>query len=64
MTNGAGVDKVCIAGGTVDTFSQAVKMLKPGGCIGSVNYLGSGEFIKVPRGNGCRYGAVKESMAA
>ncbi|HAA37853.1 MAG TPA: NAD(P)-dependent alcohol dehydrogenase [Firmicutes bacterium] len=49
LTNGAGVDKVCIAGGTVDTFSQAVKMLKPGGCIGSVNYLGSGEFIKVPR---------------
>ena len=48
-TKGLGVDKVLIAGGTVDTFAQAVKMLKPGGCIGSVNYLGSGEFIKIPR---------------
>jgi alcohol dehydrogenase (NADP+) len=48
-TNGQGVDKVLIAGGTVDTFAEAVKMLKPGGNIGSVNYLGSGEFIKIPR---------------
>jgi threonine dehydrogenase-like Zn-dependent dehydrogenase len=48
-TNGLGADKVLIAGGTVDTFAQAVTMLKPGGCIGSVNYLGSGEFIKIPR---------------
>lgn len=48
-TNGCGVDRVLIAGGNVDTFGQAVKMLKPGGTIGSVNYLGSGEFIKIPR---------------
>lgn len=48
-TNGIGVDKVLIAGGTVDTFAQAVTMLKPGGAIGSVNYLGSGEYIKIPR---------------
>ncbi|NLJ78879.1 MAG: NAD(P)-dependent alcohol dehydrogenase [Tissierellia bacterium] len=44
-----GVDKVLIAGGNVDTFAQAIKMLKPGGIIGSVNYLGSGEFIRIPR---------------
>ena len=30
-TNGAGVDRVCIAGGNVDTFSEAIKCLKPGG---------------------------------
>lgn len=48
-THGKGVDRVLIAGGNVDTFAQAVKMLKPGGAIGSVNYLGSGEFIKIPR---------------
>lgn len=48
-TKGCGVDKVLIAGGDVDTFDQAIKMLKPGGIIGSVNYLGSGEFIKIPR---------------
>ncbi len=48
-TNGKGVDRVIIAGGDVDTFAQAVKMLKPGGAIGNVNYLGEGEFIKIPR---------------
>lgn len=49
MTGGKGVDKVIIAGGTVDTFQEAVKAMKPGGRIGNVNYLGSGEFIQIPR---------------
>ncbi len=48
-THGAGVDRVVIAGGDVNTFSQAVRMLKPGGVIGNVNYLGSGDNINVPR---------------
>ena len=48
-TNGQGVDKVIISGGTVETFDDAIKMLKPGGFIGNVNYLGSGDYIKVPR---------------
>lgn len=48
-TNGKGVDRIIIAGGNVDTMAQAVSMLKPGGIIGNVNYLGSGEFVKVPR---------------
>lgn len=48
-TDGKGVDKVVIAGGTVDTFAQAVKMLKPGGRIGNVNYLGEGDFVSIPR---------------
>ncbi|MDR2035982.1 MAG: NAD(P)-dependent alcohol dehydrogenase [Coriobacteriales bacterium] len=48
-TKGKGVDKVLIAGGTVDTFAEAVTMLKPGGIVANVNYLGSGEFIKIPR---------------
>ena len=48
-TNGAGVDRVCIAGGNVDTFSEAIKCLKPGGRIGNVNYLGSGDYVKIPR---------------
>ena len=43
------VDRIIIAGGTVDTFAQAIKMLKPGGKIGNVNYLGEGDFIKIPR---------------
>lgn len=48
-TNGKGVDKVIIAGGTVDTFAAAVTVLKPGGIIGNVNYLGEGDFVKIPR---------------
>jgi threonine dehydrogenase-like Zn-dependent dehydrogenase len=49
MTNGKGVDKIVIAGGSVETFSEAVKCLKPGGKIGNVNYLGSGDIIDIPR---------------
>ncbi len=48
-TKGAGVDRVVIAGGDESTFSQAVKMLKPGGCIGNVNYLGGADNIPIPR---------------
>lgn len=49
LTDGKGVDKVLIAGGECDTFEDAVKVLKPGGKIGNVNYLGSGEFVTIPR---------------
>jgi threonine dehydrogenase-like Zn-dependent dehydrogenase len=49
-THGKGVDKVIIAGGTAEvTFNQALKILKPGGKIGNVNYLGSGENVLVNR---------------
>lgn len=52
-----GVDRVVIAGGDVDTFAQAVRMLKPGGKIGNVNYLGEGDYIKIPRTEwGCGMG--------
>jgi len=49
LTNGKGVDRVLIAGGDNDTFAEAITMLKPGGAIGNVNYLGSGDYIKIPR---------------
>jgi threonine dehydrogenase-like Zn-dependent dehydrogenase len=48
-TDGKGVDRVIIAGGDCDTFAEAVGMLKAGGAIGNVNYLGSGEYIRIPR---------------
>lgn len=48
-THGKGVDRIVIAGGDVDTFDQAIRMLKPGGVIGNVNYLGAGDYIKIPR---------------
>lgn len=43
------VDKVIIAGGDNDTFDQAVRMVRAGGRIGNVNYLGEGEYIRIPR---------------
>ncbi len=49
MTNGKGVDKVIIAGGGVETFSEAIKCLKAGGKIGNVNYLGEGDNVLLPR---------------
>ncbi len=49
LTNGQGVDKVVIAGGSVETFEPAINVLKPGGRIGNVNYLGAGNYINIPR---------------
>ncbi|WP_027334972.1 NAD(P)-dependent alcohol dehydrogenase [Mycoplasmopsis felifaucium] len=49
LTNGKGVDKVLIAGGDQSLFGTAIKILKPGGMIGSVNYLGTGEYVEIPR---------------
>lgn len=49
MTNGKGVDKIIIAGGGVETFSEAIKCLKAGGKIGNVNYLGEGDNVLMPR---------------
>ena len=49
LTDNKGVDRVCIAGGDNNTFAEAVRVLKPGGVIGNVNYLGSGESVAIPR---------------
>ena len=49
LTGGKGVDKAIIAGGGVETFAPVIKCLKPGGKIGNVNYLGSGDNIDIPR---------------
>ncbi len=57
MKKTGSVDKVIIAGGTVDTFIQAINMLKPGGKIGNINYLGEGDYVKIPRTQwGCGMG--------
>ena len=42
------VDRIVVAGGDNDTFDQAIRMLKPGGVIGNVNYLGDGDTIGLP----------------
>ncbi|MDR3321294.1 MAG: NAD(P)-dependent alcohol dehydrogenase [Synergistaceae bacterium] len=46
---GRGVDKVIIAGGGVETFEQAIKIIRPAGIISNINYLSGGDFIKIPR---------------
>jgi threonine dehydrogenase-like Zn-dependent dehydrogenase len=43
------VDKVIIAGGDLDAFGQALKIVRPGGIISNINYLGSGDYIKISR---------------
>jgi len=48
-THGKGVDKVIVAGGDHRTFIDAVTICRPGGYIGNVNYLGSGEHVLLPR---------------
>jgi threonine dehydrogenase-like Zn-dependent dehydrogenase len=48
-THGKPVDKVIIAGGTLEAFEQAMKLIRPAGIISNVNYLGSGDYIKINR---------------
>ncbi|MDR1297118.1 MAG: NAD(P)-dependent alcohol dehydrogenase [Deltaproteobacteria bacterium] len=49
LTHGKPVDKVIIAGGDLVAFEQALKVIRPAGTISNINYLGSGEYIKVNR---------------
>lgn len=49
LTNGEGADRVIVAGGDSSTITQAVKIVRPGGGIGNINYLGEGEYIQIPR---------------
>ena len=59
-TSGRGVDRIIVAGGDNATFAQAIRMLKPGGVIGNVNYLGEGDTIGLPRVElGCGMGHKK-----
>lgn len=49
LTGEKGVDRVIMAGGGVETLTQAVSMVKPGGVISNINYHGSGETLPIPR---------------
>jgi len=49
LTKGRGVDRVIVAGGDNDTLEQAVRMVKPAGKISNINYLGEGNYVKIPR---------------
>jgi threonine dehydrogenase-like Zn-dependent dehydrogenase len=47
-TNGKGVDKVILAGGDQTSFTDGVKMLKPGGALGNINYFDSLDPLEIP----------------
>jgi threonine dehydrogenase-like Zn-dependent dehydrogenase len=47
-TNGEGVDRVILAGGDQETFTQGMKILKPGGSLGNINYFDSLEPLQIP----------------
>ncbi|GHS87637.1 putative NADP-dependent isopropanol dehydrogenase [Campylobacterota bacterium] len=49
LTNNEGVDKIITAGGDIHTMEEAIRMLKPGGTIANINYLGSGDYLRIPR---------------
>lgn len=64
-TGGRGVDRVIIAGGGAETVAQAVKMLKPGGAIGNVNYFGEGGTAGIPLaewGNGMAHKLISGGL--
>jgi len=49
LTKGKGVDRVITAGGGVEVIGTAIKMLKPGGRVGNINYFGGDDIIPIPR---------------
>lgn len=49
LTAGRGADKVIICGGDVNTMAEAIRMLKPGGIVSNVNYIGTGDGVIIPR---------------
>ena len=63
-THGKGVDRVVIAGGDNDTFAQAIRMLKPGGRIGNVNYLARATPFPSRASNGAAVWVTSRSPAA
>ncbi len=48
-TNGHGADHVIISGGPSEVLDQAVRICKPGGVIGNVDYFGEGDYLPLPR---------------
>jgi hypothetical protein len=62
--SGKPVDKVILAGDGLETFDQAVRIIKPGGIVSNINYLGTGDHIKIPRVEWGLAWVISESSAA
>jgi len=48
LTDGAGVDKVVVAGGNANTVGEALEVLKVGGVLGNVNHYDGAAEIPLP----------------
>lgn len=48
-THKIGVDKVIIAGGDMDTFAAAIKMVRPGGIVANICNFSEGDYLPIPR---------------
>lgn len=65
LTKGKGLDRVIIAGGNEDMLGTAVKIIKPGGNIGNINYFGERDEIPIPRvewGSGMAHKTIKGGL--
>ena len=48
LMNKKGVDKVIIAGGGADSFTAAIKMVRPGGTVSNINFYTGIENLSIP----------------
>lgn len=48
LTQKKGVDKVIIAGGDAESFSDAIKMVKPGGTVANINFFTGIDNLSIP----------------
>ncbi len=65
LTKGKGLDGVIIAGGKGDMLDAAIKMTRPGGNIGNINYFGEGDKIPIPRlewGSGMAHKTIRGGL--
>jgi threonine dehydrogenase-like Zn-dependent dehydrogenase len=49
LTDGKGVDTAIEAMGSAETFSNCVKVTRPGGTISNIGYHGHGDAVPIPR---------------
>lgn len=65
LMKGQGLDRVIIAGGKGDMMSAAIKITRPGGNIGNINYFGEGDELPIPRlewGSGMAHKTIRGGL--
>lgn len=65
ITEEKGLDRVIIAGGKGDMLGTAIKITRPGGNIGNINYFGEGDELPIPRlewGSGMAHKTIRGGL--